>query len=282
MNLAELGLFLRSRRNGTLPEEVGLRSGARRRVPGLRRDEVARLAGLSLDYYTQLEQGKGSRPSDLSLAGLARALRLGARERGELFGLAGRTPPDAGAAAHVQPGLLILLDRLSDTPALVMTDLAEVLVQNPLSVTLLGDLTAGRGLPGSFVHRWFADPGVREIFPAEDHRRVGRALVADLRAATLRPASARRASGLVATLRELSDDFAALWDTHLPGSGLTEGRVRFAHPALGVIELDLTHLHTADLSQRLLWFTAPPGGTAAGLLALLDVVGLQDLRPELG
>lgn len=131
MDLHALGTFLRSRRERLRPDDVGLPHGPRRRVPGLRRDEVARLADASVDYYTELEQGGGSQPSGLMLAALARALRLDADERDHLYLLAGRPlPSETGRAAHVHPGMLDLLTRLEGTPARVNNDLHITLVQN--------------------------------------------------------------------------------------------------------------------------------------------------------
>jgi transcriptional regulator with XRE-family HTH domain len=106
----------------------------RRRTPGLRRDEVAHLAGMSVDYYTRLEQARGPHPSAPLLASLARALRMTEDERDHLFHLAGQAPPVRHRSApHVSPGLLHIPDRLTDTPAFVVSDLGEVLLQNPLS-----------------------------------------------------------------------------------------------------------------------------------------------------
>jgi transcriptional regulator with XRE-family HTH domain len=110
----ELGDFVATRRTALRPADVGLTGGPRRRVPGLRRDEVARLAGLSPGYYARIEQGGEPRPSERALSGVARALRLSRDERDRLFRLADRTPPAGG---HVEPGLLALLDRLTDIPA---------------------------------------------------------------------------------------------------------------------------------------------------------------------
>ncbi|MYR40756.1 helix-turn-helix domain-containing protein [Streptomyces sp. SID5910] len=141
MKYAELGAFLRSRRERIRPADVGLPAGTRRRVPGLRREEVAQLAGASVDYYNELERGAGSQPSEQMIAALARALRLSADERDYLYRLADRpVPAQGGAASHVHPGMLDLLGRLHTTPAQVITDLHVTLVQNPQAVALVGDL----------------------------------------------------------------------------------------------------------------------------------------------
>ena len=281
MNLPELGAFLRTRRDRIRPAEVGLPQGPRRRVPGLRREEVAQLAGLSADYYTELERGSaknGVQPSAQTLAALARALRLNGDERDHLFHLAERpVPPSAnGPSAHVQPALLGLLDRLSNTPARVITDLHETLVENDLALTLLGKSPAHRGPAASFVYRWFTDPQAREIYPPEDHPHHSRVFVADLQAAAARRGRDAEVTKMIAVLRRRSQEFAALWDTHDVAVRRMDHK-RIVHPMLGVIELDCYNLLSEDGRQRLLWFTAPPGSPGAQQLELLSVVGTQEL-----
>ena len=129
MDSAALAGFLRHRREALQPGDVGLPAGARRRAPGLRREEVAALAAMSTDYYTRLEQQRGPQPSEQMLTSLARALRLTGDERDYLFQIAGHNAPAAVAAAtHVAPALLRVLDRLDDTPALILSNLGETLV----------------------------------------------------------------------------------------------------------------------------------------------------------
>lgn len=278
VNHAQLAAFLKSRRDRIRPADVGLTAGPRRRVPGLRREEVAQLAGLSADYYTELERGRGAQPSAQVLAALARALRLDGDARDHLFHLADRRVPPAahGPAAHVQPALLGLLDRLTTTPAQVITDLHETLVQNPLAVALLGPPPAVRGPAASFVHRWFTDPGARAVYPAEDHPHHSRAFVADLQAVAARRGGDATVAKLVAELRRRSEEFAALWDTHDVALRRIDHK-RIVHPALGVIALDCHTLFSEDGAQRLLWFTAPPGTEGASQLELLSVIGTQDM-----
>ncbi|ABP54821.1 helix-turn-helix transcriptional regulator [Salinispora tropica] len=281
MNLPELGAFLRTRRDRVRPAEVGLPQGPRRRVPGLRREEVAQLAGLSADYYTELERGSaqnGVQPSAQTLAALARALRLNGDERDHLFHLAERpVPPSAhGPSAHVQPALLGLLDRLSNTPARVITDLHETLVENDLARNLLGTSPAHHGPAASFVYRWFTDPHARERYPVEDHPHHSRVFVADLQAAAARRGRDAEVTKVVAVLRHRSQEFAALWDTHDVAVRRMDHK-KIVHPTLGIIELDCYNLLSEDGRQRLLWFTAPPGSRGAEQLKLLSVIGTQDL-----
>ncbi|MEU9454583.1 helix-turn-helix transcriptional regulator [Streptomyces sp. NPDC048277] len=274
----ELGSFLRSRRERIRPAEVGLPTGPRRRVPGLRRDEVAQLAGASVDYYNELERGAGSQPSEQMIAALARALRLSADERDHLYHLADRPVPVQGSAAsHVHPGMLDLLHRLTSTPAQVITDLHVTLVQNPLAVALLGDQSGFRGTRASFVHRWFTEPEARQLYPEADHEVQSRAFVADLRAAAARrDAKDVEAGSMIGALLDLSTEFAALWAEH-DVAFRRDDRKRLNHPTLGLIEVNCLNLFSEDGRQRLLWFTPAVGTDSADLLDLLTVIGTQEI-----
>ncbi|BCL33081.1 helix-turn-helix transcriptional regulator [Streptomyces aurantiacus] len=274
----ELGAFLRSRRERIRPADIGLPSGPRRRVPGLRRDEVAQLAGASVDYYNELERGAGSQPSEQMVAALARALRLSADERDYLYRLAGRpVPVQGGAASHVHPGMLDLLGRLTSTPAQVITDLHVTLVQNPLAVALLGDHSGLRGPRASFVHRWFTESDARRQYPEADHESQSRAFVADLRAAAARrDAKDVEAASMIRALLNASSEFAALWADH-DVAFRRDDRKRLHHPALGLIEVNCLNLFSEDGRQRLLWFTPAVGTDSADLLDLLAVIGTQAL-----
>jgi transcriptional regulator with XRE-family HTH domain len=275
---AELGAFLRSRRERIRPADVGLPAGPRRRVPGLRREEVAQLAGASVDYYNELERGAGSQPSEQMIAALARALRLSADERDYLYRLADRpVPVPGGAASHVHPGMLDLLGRLASTPAQVITDLHVTLVQNPLAVALVGDQSGFRGPRASFVHRWFTEPDARLLHPEADHESQSRAFVADLRAAAARrDAKDPEVGTMIRTLLDVSPEFAALWADH-DVAFRRDDRKRIVHPTIGVIEVNCLNLFSEDGRQRLLWFTPAVGTDSAGLLELLAVVGTQEV-----
>lgn len=162
MDRAELANFLRRRRSRLTPADVGLPVSARRRTPGLRRDEVAGLAGMSTDYYTRMEQARSPHPSTQLLAALARALRLTTDERDYLYRLAGHpAPAEYEANRHLGAGLLHLLSRLDDTPAFVVSDLDEVLVQNAMAVALMGDVSSRAGLERNFT--WLIHPEVGVI-----------------------------------------------------------------------------------------------------------------------
>ncbi|MFF0591184.1 helix-turn-helix transcriptional regulator [Streptomyces sp. NPDC003781] len=275
---AELGAFLRSRRERIRPADVGLPAGPRRRVPGLRREEVAQLAGASVDYYNELERGAGSQPSEQMIAALARALRLSADERDYLYRLADRpVPVQGGPASHVHPGMLDLLGRMASTPAQVITDLHVTLVQNPLAVALLGDQSGYRGPRASFVHRWFTEPAARLMYPEADHEAQSRAFVADLRAAAARrDAKDPETGSMIRTLLGVSPEFAALWADH-EVAFRRDDRKRLLHPVIGLIEVNCLNLFSEDGRQRLLWFTPAVGTESAGLLELLSVVGTQEV-----
>ncbi|OLT31360.1 XRE family transcriptional regulator [Actinomadura sp. CNU-125] len=275
---AQLGAFLRSRRNRIRPADVGLPAGPRRRVPGLRRDEVAQLAGASVEYYIELERGAGAQPSEQMLAALARALRLADDERDHLYHLANRPVPiHGGAVSHVHPGMLSLLDRLSGTPAQIITDLHVTLVQNPLAVALVGDHSGFRGRDASLVYRWFTDPSTRDLYPPEDHVTHTRAFAADLRAAAgRRDGRDTEATSLIDALLAASAEFAEVWAEHDVAFRRTD-RKRIDHPALGLIDVNCLNLFSEDGRQRLLWFTPAIGTDSADRLELLGVLGTQDL-----
>jgi transcriptional regulator with XRE-family HTH domain len=275
MDRTALADFLRRRRAELQPADVGLAEGARRRAPGLRREEVASLTGMSADYYTRLEQGRGPQPSEQMLAALARALRLTDDERDYLFRVAGHAAPDrAGGLPHVAPALLRVLDRLDDTPALILSNLGETLVANRFAVALFGDVSGRTGFARSDVWRWFTEPGARELYPVGDRDRQSRALVANLRAAYGADGPRSRACELVRALSTASAEFASLWERHEVARRFEDHKV-LVHPELGPIELDCQVLFTEDQSQALLVLTAPPRTEAAEKIALLGVVGTQ-------
>lgn len=299
----ELADFLVCSRGRLSPADVGLPCGARRRTAGLRREEVARLAGMSVDYYARLEQNRGPNPSPQLLAALARALRLDRAGRDHLFHLGGQVPPgrsSSGCDEHVSPALLLMLDRLHDVPAQVLSDLGDVLAQNAMAVALIGP-NVGRNL----LVRWFTEPASRVRYRAVDAVRMSRAYVEDLRAVGEVRRDDARPAALVARLRSESAEFAALWDVGragprgvdgLPGldgrseeDGRFEGDMRpgavgrreveetIRHPEVGEIALRCQVLDVVEAAQRLVVYTAAPGSSAADRLALLRVVGVQVL-----
>ena len=275
MDRRALADFLRHRREALQPPEVGLPAGARRRTRGLRREEVAALAAMSADYYTRLEQQRGPQPSEQMLASLARALRLTNDERDYLFQVAGHSPPTAATAAtHVAPALLRVLDRLSDTPALILSNLGETLVQNRMADALFGDKSGYAGLARSEVYRWFTDPAERLRYPEDDRDRQSRAQVANLRAAYGSMGPRSRAGELARALQKASPEFASLWARHEVAKRFEDHKT-LIHPELGSIEVDCQVLFTEDQSQALLVLTAPPRTEGYEKLQLLAVLGQQ-------
>ena len=272
-NRARLAEFLRTRREALQPEDVGLPRGRRRRTSGLRREEVALLSDVSVDYYSRLEQPAGPRPSEQTLAALARGLRLTSEERDHLFHLAGYAPPGhVIRAEHINPGMLRVFDGLQDAAAQVVTDVGETLKQSRLAVALRGDETRYRGLDRSLHYRWFAAPDSRNLYPPEDHAARSRLIAGNLYAAHSR--GGRRAAEIVAALLAHSPEFAAIWRGH-PVPGPFCAPERLTHPLVGPLELHCQILLDPDLSQSLLVYTAIPGSESAEKLRLLSVLGAQ-------
>jgi transcriptional regulator with XRE-family HTH domain len=276
MDRAALAEFLRRRREELQPSDVGLAAGVRRRAPGLRREEVAQLALMSTDYYTRLEQQRGPQPSTQMLASLARALRLTADERDYLYRMAGHAVPDRlSSSLHVAPALQRVLDRLADTPALVISNLGETLVQNPLAAALLGDQVGTTGWERFEAYRWFVHADSERMrYPEADRARQSRAAVAGLRAAYGSMGASSRAGELVAELLRRSDEFRELWERQEVAQRFADHKV-LVHPDIGPIEVDCQVLFTEDRSQALLVLTAEPRSTDEEKIRLLGVLGTQ-------
>ncbi|CAN5665244.1 helix-turn-helix transcriptional regulator [soil metagenome] len=269
MDQSQLADFLRIRREGLTPQDVGLPPGSRRRTSGLRREEVAGLAMISTDYYTRMEQQRGPQPSADVLAALARALRLSLDERDHLFRLAGHNAPARSPVSdRVSQATMRILDRLQDTPAQLMTALGETLVQTPAARALLGDETAYQGMARSVVYRWFTDDAARTVYPVEDHAAIGRSWVAGARVGYARDGAGSRAAQMVDDLLVRSAEFAELWKRHdvAQGHELTK---RIAHPKLGVLDVQCQFLHDPANLHTLLVFTAEPGSPSDAKLAAL-------------
>jgi transcriptional regulator with XRE-family HTH domain len=275
MQRDQLADFLRRRREAIRPAEVGLADGPRRRTTGLRREEVAMLAGMSVDYVVRLEQGRSSQPSAQLLGALARALRLSDDERDHLFHLAGHQPPPAdGVARLARAGLMRMLDLLGDTPALVLSDLGEVLAQNRAAVLLTGDHTGFSGDRRYAVHRWFTDPASRAINPPEEQEHHASRLVADLRAAAGRRSGDPTIAGLVDRLQTASADFRRLWTEHEVAVRRAD-RKTMLHPRVGRVVMDCETLVTPDQRQQLVVLT-PADAETRERLELLRVLGIEE------
>ena len=280
MDRAQLADFLRRRREALQPEDVGLGRGSRRRAVGLRREEVAALCDMSVDYYSRLEQQRGPQPSEQMLAAIARGLRLTVDERDHLFRLAGHTAPARTLRTeHVSPGLMRVIDRLADTPAQVMTELGETLAQTPTARALYGDETRFTGNMRSVGYRWFMDPAARDVYPSEDHPMHSRVFTSNIRTIYAQHGPTSRAGAMVDELLAGSPEFAQRWEAH--EVGIThEHEKRLQHPAVGVLELQCQVLHDLGQGQTLLVLTATPGTESYDKLQLLSVLGTQRVSDE--
>jgi transcriptional regulator with XRE-family HTH domain len=275
MQREQLADFLRRRREAIRPAEVGIADGPRRRIAGLRREEVAMLAGMSVDYVVRLEQGRSSQPSTQLLGALARALRLSDDERDHLFHLAGHQPPPAdGVARLARAGLLRMLDLLGDAAAMVVSDLGEVLAQTPTAKLLTGDHTIFTGDRRYLAYRWFTEPDTRPVHPSAEQERHSRQLVADLRAVAGRRSGDPTVTGLIARLEAASPEFRRLWADHEVGVRRAD-RKTLVHPRVGPIMLDCETLVTPDLGQELLVLT-PADAESRERLDLLRVLGTEE------
>ncbi|MFD5650099.1 helix-turn-helix domain-containing protein [Streptomyces sp. NPDC127039] len=255
---SELGDFLKARRRELSPSTAGLPDDGRRRVPGLRREEVAVLASISPGYYTRLEQGR-RRASEPVLDALARALRLSADERAYLFELSGK---DAGRplrrpGRQVRPQLRRLLDDLTLTPALVLGRCTDVLAWNPPAAALFTDFALLPRDARNFVRLVFLDPAVRALYT--DWPYMARACVAQLRMEAARDPHHPRLSALVAELSAQDPDFRTWWKDHRVAVR-SAGTKDLRHPVVGELTLDWSALtDTADPDQQLIALTAAPG-----------------------
>ncbi|WP_090797474.1 helix-turn-helix transcriptional regulator [Asanoa ishikariensis] len=273
MNRPELAAFLRSRRERITPAEVD----PRRRTPGLRREEVAGLAFISIEYYTRLEQARGPRPSREVLTGLARALRLTDAERVHLHHLAGAPPgPPPGPARDVRPSILDLLRRLPGAAAFVTSATYEVLAWNDLAAALMEDFSAVPRRERNLLRRTFLEPDLdgRRLYGVSDPDTFGRTATHHLRAAAARYPDDPELNALVTDLLAGSAEFARLWHSHDVSAQHTL-RKTFAHPRVGPVTVNCDVLDIANQDQRMVIYTADPGSPSEEALRLLAVIGTQ-------
>ncbi|WP_432824938.1 helix-turn-helix domain-containing protein [Dactylosporangium sp. CA-092794] len=261
MNL--IGEYLRARRELIRPEDVGLRDNCHRRVPGLRRDELAMLAGISTEYYTRLEQGRDRRPSPQVLAAIARALGLDEDATAHLHALGAPQAPRRRPEG-VRPGVRSLLAAWHGTPAYVQGPFQDVLAANRLAVSLSPIFAPG----GNILRSVLLDPAAQEFLPGWPER-VG-SLVAALRVMVGPDVDDPRLTELVGELSVKSDLFRRLWSRHdakpHPGGGVHHLR----HPMVGDLELQYEKFAvTGAAGQLLVVYHARPGSPSADALALL-------------
>jgi transcriptional regulator with XRE-family HTH domain len=266
----ELADFLRNRRAALQPEDVGLPGGGRRRTPGLRREEVAQLAGMGATWYTWLEQGRDVRASLDVLEALARALRLNQAERTHLIllGRGEQAPPCKNPAERVSPTLRRLIENLGANPAFILGRRWDYLAWNDAAVALLGDFGSIPRAARNHAWQTFTDPVRREMFA--DWERSSRAIVAKFRADSARHIGDPEFESLIAALRKSSPEFSRAWDRH-EVSHDGEGRKDLLHPVAGTMSFSHAVFHPAErLEQRLILYSPlPENDTAAKLSELM-------------
>jgi transcriptional regulator with XRE-family HTH domain len=275
----EFGQAIRRWRDRAAPETVGVPSGRRRRAAGLRREELAGLANISVDYLTRLEQGRATSPSAQVVEALARALRLSDTERELLFRLAGHAAPGRDVVSkRVTPSVQRLLDRLSHTPVVVYDASWNLIVANQPYDALMGETTSMRGIARNAVWRNLVGPGNRTVHTPDERARFESLLVADLRMTAARYPADRELRRLIAELTSQSTRFAELWESAEVGSHEDQSRHKIIdHPDVGLISLDCDTLIVAGDELRIMVYTAEPGTQDAERLALAIVLGTQAL-----
>ncbi|WP_373292828.1 helix-turn-helix transcriptional regulator [Mangrovihabitans endophyticus] len=275
----EFGRMLRRWRDRVVPETVGVPVGRRRRVAGLRREELAGLAGISADYLTRLEQGRATAPSTQVVEALVRALRLSDPERELLFRLAGHAAPGLDVVpSRITSSVQRLLDRLANTPVAVYDATWTLLTANAPYDALMGDTSNLRGIERNAVWRNLAGPGTRAVHTAEERADFETRLVADLRLTAARYPADRALKRLVSDLSAASPRFVELWKSGCPEPRPEQSRHKtIAHPAVGHITLDCDTLVVAADDLRIMVYTAEPGTEDAERLALAVVLGTQTL-----
>jgi transcriptional regulator with XRE-family HTH domain len=272
----DLGSLLRLWRDRLSPVDVGLPAGNSRRAAGLRREELAALAGVSVDYLVRLEQGRALRPSAQVAASLARALQLSDAERDHLFIVGGLLPPGCGEVpAHIPPGVQRLVARLNESPIAVFTAGWDLLVWSPLWAALIGEpIVPANGRP-NLLRAYFGGVSLGEgpgniVSRSGDLDEFGASLVADLRRVHGKYPDDRGVQNLVAELSESSDRFRDLWESGAVGEHQSERKV-VRNPIVGDVELDCDVFSVAGTDLRVVAYTAAGGSEAAEKLDFLRV-----------
>ncbi|WP_369255659.1 helix-turn-helix transcriptional regulator [Streptomyces sp. R35] len=279
-NGTELGRFLRARRARVTPEEAGLRAGAGlRRTPGLRREELATLAGISIDYYVRLERGKETRPSPSVVDALARALLLEETEHEHLRSLAAlaarRAPePPVAPSRTVRPGVRLLLESLRPGPSHVVSRTNDLLAWNPAGLRLLPGMEDWPLRQRNIARYVFLHPAARELFHDWDHQIRG--CVARLRALAGTDPDAPDLTRLAGELLLKSPEFARLWERY-DVKGSTHGRKTFHHPEVGDLTLGYQSMELEGTpGHRLITYYAEPGTAEHDAIVLLDMLAPEN------
>ena len=279
----ELGRFLRARRARVQPSDVGLPAGLGiRRTPGLRREELAALAGVSIDYYTRLEQGKETNPSSAMLDALATALRLDADGLTHLYAMANhaarRSPsPSSAQSRTVRPAVRQLLETLRPYPASVLSRTSDVLAANPESIALYPGLTDWPARERNNIRYVFIHPAARLLF--DDWYGAATSAVANLRTVLAHDPNAPDLAALVNDLTRDSPEFAQLWGQYDVTPRRSKPKV-FHHPTAGDMTLWHEVLRLSDDGQRLGIYQAPPGSPDHDALTLLAMAAGESEREQ--
>ncbi|WP_214413883.1 helix-turn-helix transcriptional regulator [Sphaerisporangium fuscum] len=273
-----LGATIRAWRDRLSPAAAGLPVARVRRAAGLRREELADLAGVSVDYVVRLEQGRASRPSAQVTAALARALQLDRAERDHLYRLAGLQPPHDGVISdHIPPGMQRVLSRLGDTPVAVFAADWRLLWWNRGWAALLGNPSVLAPEERSLACSRFPVPSDSRCLAAwpvisENAEATDRAIVADLRRASARYPEDARLSTLIRRRLDGNPRFAQLWHAGVVG-GHVEDRKTIRHPTVGDITVDCDVLSDSDTDLKIVIYTAVPGSEDETKLDLARVAG---------
>lgn len=271
--------MVRRLRDRVAPEAVGVPVGRRRRASGLRREELAALAGISADYLTRLEQGRATGPSAQVVEALARALRASDAERDLLYQLAGHAAPGPDVVpSRIPRSVQRLLDRMAHTPVAVYDAAWTLIMANAPYDALMGDTTTWRGIERNAIWRNLTGLNSRVVHTAEEQADHEARLVADLRLTASRYPADRALRRLIGELAECSPRFAEIWDSDVPASLRDASRRKvIEHPTVGRITLDCDTLIVALDDLRITIYTAEPGTDDAERLALAIVLGTQTL-----
>lgn len=279
----DLSTFLQSRRARVQPADLGLPAGhGTRRTKGLRREEVAAAAGVSVDYYARLEQGRERNPGDAVLESLATTLLLEGEEREHLFRLAAhsgsaqRVRSTDTAPRRVRPSVQQLLDTVNPSPAYVLSRSNDLLLANRAALALLTGIEQWPPARRNTIRYIFLHPSARTLFG--NWNSIARGAVAHLRAmAGLHPTD-RRLAGLIEELKTKSEDFPRMWRLH-DVRRLSSGRKLFDHPSVGRLELSYEVLDVTSDQQRLVVYQAPVGSPDYDAMLLLNMIGSEVSRP---
>jgi transcriptional regulator with XRE-family HTH domain len=273
-----IGSYIQAWRHRLQPADVGLPAGLSRRTRGLRREELASLAGISVDYLVRLEQGRATNPSTQVLAALSRALRLAIQERDHLYTVAGHAPPKRSAMiTHVPPSVQRLVDRLADLPVAVYDPAWTIITWNAAWAGLMGDPSAASGRDRNLLWRTFTGKSTRVRKNDAEADEFETNAVADLRRAVGTYPDDASLRQLVEDLRLASSRFAKLWAERVVNTAGSSSKT-IVHPEVGPITLDCDVLTVAGSDLRLVVYTAEPSSPDADRLRLVQVIGLQELR----